>query len=136
MGVPRSATLSDRLRRALPPTAFTAGTVPAPSLHGKFDSSGTYRSSIGSGAGLVFPAGVARDRLGNLYVSSGTSSSSSLFTTFDSAGAFQFSWSIPDVSGFLATAPVAVPEPSTWLMAVAGLAGLRGLCRQSRRQHA
>jgi T5SS/PEP-CTERM-associated repeat protein len=29
-----------------------------------------------------------------------------------------------------------VPEPSTWLMAVAGLAGLRGLCRQSRRQRA
>jgi len=97
-----------------------------------FDAAGTYQSSIGSGAGLVFPAGVARDQLGNLYVSSGTGSSNSLISKFDSAGAFQFSWSIPGVSGFLATAPVAVPEPTTSLMAVAGLAGMQLLRRQHR----
>ena len=97
-----------------------------------FDAAGTYQSSIGSGAGLLFPSGVARDRLGNLYVSSGTDSSNSLISKFDSAGVFQFSWSIPGVSGFLATAPVAVPEPTSWIMAVAGLAALRFLGRQHR----
>jgi sugar lactone lactonase YvrE len=97
-----------------------------------FDAAGTYQSSIGSGAGLVFPAGVARDQLGNLYVSSGTGSSNSLISKFDSAGAFQFSWSIPGVSGFLATAPVAVPEPTTSLMAIAALAGVQLLRRQHR----
>jgi sugar lactone lactonase YvrE len=94
-----------------------------------FDAAGIYQSSIGSGAGLLFPAGVARDRLGNIYVSSGTDSSNSLISKFDSAGAFQFSWSIPNVSGFLATAPVPVPEPTTSLMAVAALAGLQLLRR-------
>ena len=101
-----------------------------------FDAAGTYQSSIGSGAGLLAPSGVARDRLGNLYVSSGTDSSNSLISKFDSAGAFQFSWSIPDVSGFLATAPIAVPEPATWIMAVAGLASGQLLCRQHRRKPA
>jgi streptogramin lyase len=99
-----------------------------------FDAAGTYQSSIGSGASLVFPAGVARDRLGNLYVSSGTNPATSLISRFDSSGAFQFSWSIPDVSGFLATDPVAVPEPTTSLMAVAGLAVMQLLRRQCRRQ--
>ena len=101
-----------------------------------FDAAGTYQSSIGSGAGLLAPSGVARDRLGNLYVSSGTDSSNSLISKFDSAGAFQFSWSIPNVSGFLATAPVPVPEPATWIMAVAGLASGQLLCRQHRRKPA
>ena len=87
-----------------------------------FGAAGTYQSSIGSGVGLLFPSGVARDQLGNLYVSSGTDSSNSLISKFDSTGAFQFSWSIPDLSGFLATAPVPVPEPSTYAMALAGLA--------------
>ena len=102
-----------------------------------FDAAGTYQSSIGSGAGLLAPSGVARDRLGNLYVSSGTDSSNSLISKFDSAGAFQFSWSIPDVSGFLATAPIAVPEPATSaLMGVAVLAGVQLLRRQHRRHDA
>jgi len=102
-----------------------------------FDAAGTYQSSIGSAAGLVLPAGVARDHLGNLYVSSGTDSSNSLISKFDSAGAFQFSWSIPGVSGFLATAPVAVPEPTTsTLMAIAALAGVQLLRRQHRRHDA
>ena len=101
-----------------------------------FDAAGTYQSSIGSGAGLLAPSGVARDRLGNLYVSSGTDSSNSLISKFDSAGVFQFSWSIPNVSGFLATAPVPVPEPATWIMAVAGLASGQLLCRQHRRKPA
>jgi sugar lactone lactonase YvrE len=101
-----------------------------------FDTAGTYQSSIGSGASLLFPSGVARDRLGNLYVSSGTDSSNSLISKFDSAGAFQFSWSIPDVSGFLATAPVPVPEPTTSLMAVAALVGVQILRRQHRRRPA
>ena len=87
-----------------------------------FDAAGTYQSSIGSGASLLAPSGVARDHLGNLYVSSGTDSSNSLISKFDSAGVFQFSWSIPNISGFLATAPVAVPEPSTWVMGAVGLA--------------
>jgi DNA-binding beta-propeller fold protein YncE len=101
-----------------------------------FDAAGAYQSSIGSGASLLFPSGVARDRLGNLYVSSGTDSSNSLISKFDSAGAFQFSWSIPDVSGFLATAPVPVPEPTTSLMAVAALVGVQILRRQHRRRPA
>ena len=101
-----------------------------------FDAAGTYQSSIGSSASLVFPSGVARDQLGNLYVSSGTGSSNSLISKFDSAGAFQFSWSIPGVSGFLATAPVAVPEPTTSLMAIAALAGVQLLRRQHRRHDA
>ncbi len=102
-----------------------------------FDAAGTYQSSIGSGAGLLAPSGVARDSLGNLYVSSGTDSSNSLISKFDSAGAFQFSWSIPDVSGFLATAPIAVPEPATSaLMGVAVLAGVQLLRRQHRRHDA
>jgi len=100
-----------------------------------FDAAGTFQSSIGSGAGLLFPAGVARDRLGNLYVSSGTDSGNTLISKFDAGGAFQFSWSIPDVSGFLATAPVAVPEPTTSLMAVAALAGVQLLRRQHWRRH-
>ena len=87
-----------------------------------FDAAGTYQSSIGAGASLLAPAGVARDHLGNLYVSSGTDSSNSLIAKFDSAGVFQFSWSIPDISGFLATAPVPVPEPATWVMGAVGLA--------------
>ena len=87
-----------------------------------FDAAGAYQSSIGSGASLLAPAGVARDQLGNLYVSSGTDSSNSLISKFDSAGVFQFSWSIPNISGFLATAPVAVPEPATWVMGAVGLA--------------
>jgi DNA-binding beta-propeller fold protein YncE len=101
-----------------------------------FDAAGAYQSSIGSGAGLLFPSGVARDQLGNLYVSSGTDSSNSLISKFDSTGAFQFSWSIPDISGFLATAPVPVPEPTTSLMAVAALAGVQLLRRQHRRDAA
>jgi streptogramin lyase len=100
-----------------------------------FDAAGTYQSSIGSGAGLLFPSGVARDQLGNLYVSSGTDSSNSLISKFDSTGAFQFSWSIPDLSGFLATAPVPVPEPSTYAMAIAGLA-CGGYLRFRRRKRA
>jgi len=87
-----------------------------------FDAAGAYQSSIGSSASLMAPAGVARDHLGNLYVSSGTDSTNSLISKFDSAGVFQFSWSIPNASGFLATAPVAVPEPSTWVMGAVGLA--------------
>ena len=102
-----------------------------------FDAAGAYQSSIGSSASLMAPAGVARDHLGNLYVSSGTDSSNSLISKFDSAGAFQFSWSIPGVSGFLATAPVAVPEPTTsTLMAIAALAGVQLLRRQNRRHDA
>lgn len=101
-----------------------------------FDAAGTYQSSIGAGASLMAPAGVARDRLGNLYVSSGTDSSNSLISKFDSAGVFQFSWSIPDISGFLATAPVPVPEPGSGLMAVAALAGVQLLRRQNRRRDA
>ena len=101
-----------------------------------FDAAGTYQSSIGAGASLMAPAGVARDRLGNLYVSSGTDSSNSLISKFDSAGVFQFSWSIPDISGFLATAPIPVPEPTTSLMAVAALAGVQLLRRQNRRHDA
>jgi sugar lactone lactonase YvrE len=102
-----------------------------------FDTAGIYQSSIGSGASLLFPSGVARDRLGNLYVSSGTDSSNSLISKFDPTGAFQFSWSIPDISGFLATAPVPVPEPTTsTLMAVAALAGVQLLRRQNRRHDA
>ncbi len=97
-----------------------------------FDAAGTYQSSIGSGAGLLLPSGVARDGLGNLYVSSGTDSSNSLISKFDPTGAFQFSWSIPNISGFLATAPVAVPEPTTSLMAIAALAGVQLLRRQHR----
>jgi DNA-binding beta-propeller fold protein YncE len=100
-----------------------------------FDAAGTYQSSIGSGAGLLSPSGVALDRLGNLYVSSGTDSSNSLISKFDSTGAFQFSWSIPDLSGFLATAPVPVPEPSTYAMALAGLA-CGGYLRFRRRKRA
>ena len=100
-----------------------------------FDAAGTYQSSIGAGASLMAPAGVARDQLGNLYVSSGTDSSNSLISKFDSAGVFQFSWSIPTISGFLATAPVAVPEPASGLMAITaitGLAALQFLGRQHR----
>jgi hypothetical protein len=58
-----------------------------------------------------------------------------LIAKFDSAGVFQFSWSIPDISGFLATAPVPVPEPASGLMAITaitGLAALRFLGRQRR----
>ena len=102
-----------------------------------FDAAGTYQSSIGAGASLMNPAGVARDHLGNLYVSSGTDSSNSLISKFDSTGVFQFSWSIPDISGFLATAPVPVPEPASGLMAmtaITGLAALRFLGRQHRRK--
>jgi len=99
-----------------------------------FDAAGTYQSSIGSGAGLLSPSGVALDRLGNLYVSSGTDSSNSLISKFDSTGAFQFSWSIPDLSGFLATAPVPVPEPSTYAMALAGLACGGYLVRRRRKR--
>jgi DNA-binding beta-propeller fold protein YncE len=102
-----------------------------------FDAAGTYQSSIGSGAGLLLPSGVARDRLGNVYISSGTDSSNSLISKFDSTGAFQFSWSIPNISGFLATAPVPVPEPATSaLMAIAALAGVQLLRRQLRRHAA
>ena len=97
-----------------------------------FDAAGTYQSSIGAGASLLAPAGVARDHLGNLYVSSGTDSSNSLISKFDSAGVFQFSWSIPNISGFLATAPVPVPEPASGLMAIAALAGVQLLRRQHR----
>ena len=102
-----------------------------------FDAAGTYQSSIGAGASLMNPAGVARDHLGNLYVSSGTDSSNSLISKFDSTGVFQFSWSIPDISGFLATAPVPVPEPASGLMAmtsITGFAALRFLGRQHRRK--
>ena len=102
-----------------------------------FDAAGSYQSSIGAGASLLSPAGIASDRLGNLYVSSGTDSSNALISKFDSAGAFQFSWSIPDVSGFLATAPIAVPEPATSaLMGVAAMAGVQLLRRQHRRHDA
>ena len=101
-----------------------------------FDAAGSYQSSIGAGASLLSPAGIASDRLGNLYVSSGTDSSNALISKFDSTGVFQFSWSIPNVSGFLATAPVPVPEPATWIMAVAGLASGQLLCRQHRRKPA
>jgi hypothetical protein len=60
-----------------------------------------------------------------------------LISKFDSTGAFQFSWSIPNASGFLATAPVTVPEPATsTLMAVAALAGVHLLRRQNRRRPA
>ena len=102
-----------------------------------FDAAGTYQSSIGAEASLMNPAGVARDHLGNLYVSSGTDSSNSLISKFDSTGVFQFSWSIPDISGFLATAPVPVPEPASGLMAmtsITGFAALRFLGRQHRRK--
>ena len=102
-----------------------------------FDAAGPYQSSIGAGASLMNPAGVARDHLGNLYVSSGTDSSNSLISKFDSTGVFQFSWSIPDISGFLATAPVPVPEPASGLMAmtsITGFAALRFLGRQHRRK--
>ena len=95
-----------------------------------FDATGTYQASIGAGASLVSPAGVALDRLGNLYVSSGTDSSNSLISKFDAAGAFQFSWSVPDVSGFLATRPVAVPEPATGLIVATGVVGMQFLRRR------
>ena len=98
-----------------------------------FDAAGTYQSSIGAGASLMNPAGVARDRLGNLYVSSGTDSSNSLISKFDSAGVFQFSWSIPSISGFLATAPVPVPEPASWLMTITAITGLAALQLLGRR---
>lgn len=96
-----------------------------------FDATGAYQASIGAGASLVSPAGVALDSLGNLYVSSGTDSSNSLISKFDAAGAFKFSWSIPNPSGFLATPPVAVPEPATGLTAVVGLVVAQLLCRRS-----
>ena len=92
--------------------------------------------SAAGGSPLASPIAIGGFTVGNLYVSSGTGSSNSLISKFDSAGAFQFSWSIPGVSGFLATAPVAVPEPTTSLMAIAALAGVQLLRRQHRRHDA
>ena len=100
-----------------------------------FDASGAYQSTIGSGAGLVSPAGLARDRLGNLYVTSGTDSSNAFISKFNAAGVFQFAWRIPNVSGFLATEPAAVPEidANAFGTALSCLAGGLALIERKRR---
>lgn len=96
----------------------------------KFDSSGTFVSTIGSASNLSTPIAVAFDSTGNMYVSN---FGNKTISKFDSAGTFQFSWSTPLTPQGLAIAPV--PEPATLaLAAIAGVAGLAS-ARRRRRTH-
>ena len=99
-----------------------------------FDAGGGLLATIGASAGLVAPSGLAFDSAGNLYVSSGTGSTDSLISKFDSAGVFQFSWTTPDVSAFLATQPV--PEPSTVVLTLAACGSLAAFRRWRGRKAA
>ena len=78
----------------------------------KYSTTGSLEARIGS---EIYPLGVAVDASGNVYASNGDA-----IFKFNSAGGFQFSWATPGISTYMTVA--AVPEPSTYVMALAGIA--------------
>jgi sugar lactone lactonase YvrE len=95
----------------------------------KFDSSGAILSRITSN--MHYPTGVAVDSLDNVYVHN---AGGGKISKYDPTGAFLFEWSAPAAGMFFAFEPVAVPEPSTYAMAVAGLACGGYLVRRRRKR--
>lgn len=90
-------------------------------------------STFLTATGSPGPNDVAFDSLGNLYVAGNGNRS---VQKYHSAGVFQFSWSTGGPrSQHLLMEPVAVPEPSTYAMACAGLA-CGGFSMWRRRQRA
>jgi DNA-binding beta-propeller fold protein YncE len=85
----------------------------------KFNPDYTFNSTISGG--MSFPIGVGLDANANLFVSN---NGNNTLTKYDSSGALT-----QTISGNLAGArwlafkPYAVPEPSTYAIALAGLAG-------------
>jgi len=77
-------------------------------------------STFLTATGSPGPNDVAFDSLGNLYVAG---NGNRTVQKYNAAGEFQFSWSHPGGprSQHLLIEPVAVPEPSTYAMALAGL---------------
>ncbi|MFM7207864.1 MAG: PEP-CTERM sorting domain-containing protein [Planctomycetaceae bacterium] len=75
--------------------------------------------SVFANTGGVGPNDVAFDSLGNVYVAA---NGTRAIQKYNAAGVFQFSWSTGGPrSQHLLMQPVSVPEPSTWMMAVAGI---------------
>lgn len=80
----------------------------------EFNSAGTFQRSLSPSSGDARANDTLVDSLGNLYV---TNYYDNKISKFDSSGNFVFSWSTPSNPRFMA-----VPEPSTYAMALAGLA--------------
>lgn len=101
----------------------------------KYTSSGTLLADIST----TGPRGIAIDGFGNMYVANGAPSGSvdHTISKFDSSGNLLFSWDFAGTSqpNGMAFAPVAVPEPSTYVMALAGVA-CGGYLRFRRRKQA
>lgn len=85
----------------------------------RFTSAGTGSTYL-TATGSPGPNDVAFDSLGNLYVAGNGNRS---VQKYNAAGEFLFSWSLGGPrSQHLLMEPVAVPEPSTYAMALAGMA--------------
>jgi DNA-binding beta-propeller fold protein YncE len=93
----------------------------------KFNSSGTFLTTIGGSATLSSPALLGLDSAGNLYV---PNLGNNTISKFDTSGNFLFQWSTPAAPYGVAVA--VVPEPSTWALALTGLGGLAALRRARR----
>jgi sugar lactone lactonase YvrE len=94
----------------------------------KYTTAGALVSTIGASSNLDGTLGVAVDAAGNVYASNGDE-----IYKFNSAGVFQFSWPTPGASTYMTVAAV-VPEPSTYAMALAGLACGGYLVRRRRKR--
>ena len=92
----------------------------------KFDSSGVFQNYIGSNLTYIESLGVGSD--GYIYASG-----SGLINKFDTSGNLIFSWNNPG-SGtpFLAFAPTAVPEPSTYALGLIASGALAAIAKRRK----
>jgi len=88
-------------------------------------------STFLTATGSPGPNDVAFDSLGNLYIAG---NGNRTVQKYNAAGEFQFSWTLGGPRAqHLLIEPVAVPEPSTWAMGLAGIACAGWGMRRRRR---